>query len=355
MQPPTAGVSPALAQRPPATPPAVTPLPTRGAIAPEIRLPAGFRAEVFASGIPQTTSLAFGTQGELYVATLEGKVLLLREDPAGGPPLAQVYASGLQGLLGIALGDSELFASSLGRVTILRDRNGDGVADEAQEIISGLPNGRHQNNGLAFGPDGKLYLTLGSTCDVCQERDPRSATILRANPDGSSLEIYARGLRNAYDLAFHPNGDLFATDNGRDDLGFAVPEELNLILPGGHYGWPDCWGMGKGSNCEGTLPPVVELEPRSSADGMAFYSGSQFPTEYHDDLFIAMYGAHTGETGRKVVRVKLTREGNSYRGSVSDFATGFDRPLALAVGPQGDLFVADFGRGRIYRIRYLGG
>ena len=121
--------------------------------------------------------------------------------------------------------------------------------------------GYTRNNGLAFGPDGKMYLTLGSTCNACQERSELSATILQFNLDGTGRRVYASGLRNVYDIAFHPvDGTLFGADNGRDELELNVPEELNLLVDGGNYGWPDCWGDGQGSNCEGTLPPIAEME-----------------------------------------------------------------------------------------------
>ena len=194
--------------------------------------------------------------------------------------------------------------------------------------------GYTRTNGLAFGPDGKMYLTLGSTCNACQERSELSATILQFNLDGTGRRVYASGLRNVYDIAFHPvDGTLFGADNGRDELELNVPEELNLLVDGGNYGWPDCWGDGQGSNCEGTLPPLAEMEQRSSANGLVFYTGSMFPVEYTNDLFIAQWGSHLRDTGRKIVRVKLERDGESYRAEVSDFALGIDRPLDVAQGP----------------------
>ncbi|MFQ5875670.1 MAG: PQQ-dependent sugar dehydrogenase, partial [Dehalococcoidia bacterium] len=261
------------------------------------------------------------------------------------------FARGFVAPLGLAFHEGALYVSSRGRVATLRDVDGDGQFDDLEEIITGLPNGRHQNNGLAFGPDGKLYINVGSTCNACIETDERNATIMRFNPDGTGGEVYARGLRNVYDIAFHPEDDtLFGADNGRDDKGLDVPEELNLIVEGGDYGWPDCWGEGRGTNCEGTIAPVAELEPRSSADGIAFYTGDQFPPEYHNNIFIAMWGSHSGLQGRKVVRVELSREGESYTARVSDFALGLDRPLDLVVAPDGALLIADYGTGVIYRV-----
>ncbi len=322
-----------------------------------LRLPPGFRAQVLLSGLANPTALALDSRRELYVALEDGRILKGRDaDGDGFPETTALFASGFRAPLGLAFQGDALYVSSRGKVSVLRDSDGDGRPEASQAIIAGLPGGNHQNNGPAFGPDGKLYLPLGSTCNACLEADPRSATVMRYNADGSGGEVYARGLRNVYQLAFHPeDGTLWGADNGRDDRGFTVPEELNLIVGGGHYGWPACWGSGQGDNCPGTVPPVAELEPRSSADGIVFYTGAQFPSEYRLNLFLTLYGAHSRATGMKLVRAVLSRGPDGrYRAAVSDFALGFDRPLPLVVGPDGSLLVGDYGRGIIYRIFYAG-
>ena len=264
-------------------------------------------------------------------------------------------ASGLRLPLGLVFHDGALYVSSRGGVTRLTDEDGDGDLDTSTPIIVGLPSGSHQNNGPAIGPDGKLYLPVGSTCNACIEQDERSATVMRFELDGSGGEVYARGLRNVYQLAFHPeDGTLWGADNGRDDFGHDVPEELDLILQNGDYGWPDCWGADGGRNCEGTSAPIAELEPRSSADGLLFYTGAQFPPGYRNNLFITLWGAHDRSTGQKVVRVELHGGAAGYSAQVSDFATGFDRPLPITVAPDGALLVGDYGDGRILRISYTG-
>jgi len=223
-------------------------------------------------------------------------------------------------------------------------------------IIGDLPvRGNHQNNGPAIGPDGKLYVPVGSTCDACVEQDEGSATVTRFDLDGSDRQVYARGLRNVYQLAFHPeDGTLWAADNGRDDHGYAVPEELNLIVEGGVYGWPDCWGSGGGDGCENTIPPVAELASRSSANGLVFYTGVQFPEEYSNNIFVTLWGAADSSTGRNVVRIELTKLEERYTAQVSNFATGFARPLPIIVAPDGSLLIGDHGAGRILRIHYAG-
>jgi glucose/arabinose dehydrogenase len=240
---------------------------------------------------------------------------------------------------------------------VVRDTDGDGQADARNDIITDLPVGRHQTNGLAFDPDGRLYIGQGSIDDHAEYGIvPREASILRANHDGTDLVVYASGLRNPYDLAFHPvTGELFATDNGRDTPATGVSDELNVIVEGGHYGWPDCWDVGEGDHCEGTIPPVVELPEHSSADGLAFYTGNMFPSQYEKVLFIALWGANSGDPaiGKKVVAVVLTHPETGWQGTVYDFAWGFANPLDVTVGPDGALYVADFGAGRVYRISVL--
>ena len=184
-------------------------------------------------------------------------------------------------------------------------------------------------------------------------RQLMEASILVANPDGSGLRVFAAGTRNPFDLAFFPGANfLFATDNGRDVPASSVPDELNRIVDGGNYGWPDCWGTGKGKNCAGTIAPVVELPEHSSADGLAFYTGRMFP-RWKNNAFICLFGPNSEDPdiGHVVVRVELTQASNgSWSGTVHDFASGFASPLDIVVGPDGALYVADFRAGIVYRL-----
>jgi glucose/arabinose dehydrogenase len=198
-----------------------------------------------------------------------------------------------------------------------------------------------------------LYVGVGSTCNACTEPDRRSATIMRFHLDGSHAQVYARGLRNPYGLAVRPaTGQLYATDNGRDDYGDSVPDELNRIVAGANYGWPNCWGKGSGSSCRGTVAPVALFEPHSSADGLLFYAGHTFPKRYQGDAFVAEWGDSVNGlgTGQRVKNVHFA--GN--RTTVSDFITGLVHPLALALAPDSSLLVADWGSGIIWRIQANG-
>ena len=321
-----------------------------------LQLSEGFTAEIWLEGIRRPTAFAWDDRNRLFIATQGGDILRVNDAANDAQPTDVVsISSGISFPLGLAFYDGALYISSRGQITRLMDDDGDGDPDTPHTIISDLPARQHQNNGPAIGPDGKLYVPVGSTCDACIEEDERNATVMRFNLDGTGAEVYARGLRNIYQLAFNPqDGTLWGADNGRDDHGYAVPEELNLIVEGGVYGWPDCWGTGGGSRCEGTVPPIADLASRSSADGLIFYTGDQFPQEYSNNIFITLWGAADGSTGRIVVRIELTEVEGQYTAQVSNFATGFDRPLPIIVAPDGSLLIGDHGAGRILRIRYVG-
>jgi glucose/arabinose dehydrogenase len=216
-------------------------------------------------------------------------------------------------------------------------------------IVKGLPFGRHQQDNVVLGRDGRLYWGSGSTCDACRERDARSATVLSLRPDGSDLRVVGRGMRNPYGLAFQPGtGRLYASVNGQDGLdrtGDPEPAEMAVVIKrGAFYGWPRCWPNARtlrlSGRCGRVTRPAAYLEPHSSADGIAFYRG---------DLFVAEWGQYLSHRfGRRVVRVKLRPNGTA--SSVTSFASGFAHPLALLGDQRGGLLVADWGPGVVYRI-----
>jgi glucose/arabinose dehydrogenase len=250
-----------------------------------------------------------------------------------------------------------VYVSHQGGISLLQDTDHDGVADVRKVLVDNLPTDEHQNDNLEFGPDGWLYMGLGSTCDACQQTNPESATILRFNVDTNELQVYATGLRNPYDLAFDPiTGDLFATDNGRDDLGMDAPsEELNHIVQGGNYGFPSCWDKQDQPGCENTIPAVAFFEAHSSADGVDFYNGNRFPAEYRGNAFVSIFGSwlkSNVQTG--IQRVILTKSGDAYTSNTSwfvRFPAGV-MPLPIAFGPDDALYVGDYINSMIYRISY---
>lgn len=319
----------------------------------------GFSIIKFAE-VYRPTAFAFDSQGNLYVTSTDSKIYLLRDDNLDGRADSQTtFAAGYYLPLGITVRSStgDVYISHQSSITVLSDTDADGKADIQRVLADNLPTDLHQNDNLKFGPDGWLYMGLGSTCDACAELNPKSATILRFNVDTGESEIYVTGLRNPYDIAFHPiTGELFSTDNGRDDLGMDTPyEELNHIVQDGNYGWPNCWNAQDQAGCENTIPAAAFFESHSSVDGLDFYNGERFPTEYRGNAFVSVFGSwlKSGvQTG--IQRVILTQENGHYVGDPVWFVK-FPKgvmPLPLLFGPDDALYVGDYINSVIYRISY---
>ena len=305
--------------------------------APALTVPPGFAAELYATGLKQPTALAFGPGGLLYATQNTGEVVAVGR----GSSRPRVVARGFRVPLGLAWDGPNLYVSAQGSLQRLTVRGRRVTA--RRTIVSGLPFGRHQQDTVAVGPDGRLYLGSGSTCNACRERDRRSGAVLSFRKDGSGMRVVASGLRNPYGLAFEPRtGRLFVSDNARDDLGTAEPAETVVVIrPGADYGWPGCWSGWSDrrlhGSCAGVTRPFALLEPHSSADSLAFWAGS---------LFVAQWGQYLSERwGRKLSRIDLAT------GRATTFATGFAHPLGLAVEPGGGLLVGDWSRGVVYRLR----
>lgn len=340
----------------------ITPAPTIPSSVVELdgaQLPPGFSLLRFAE-VPRPTAFAFDSQGRLFVTSQDEHVYLLNdENKDGRADTISIFASGYVFPLGVAVHPStgDVYISHEGVVSVLRDANDDNQADSETILAGDLPFGKHQNDNLEFGPDGWLYLGVGSTCDACEDTNPLSASILRFRVETGEREVFATGLRNPYDIAFQPEtGELFATDNGRDDLGMDTPfEELNHIVQGGDYGYPNCWNQGDQQGCANSIPAIAFFEAHSSADGADFYKGERFPTDYYGNAFVTIFGSWLKagvQTG--IQRVVLTPQGNSYRGETSwfvRFPTGV-MPLPIAYGPDDALYVGDYTNGVIYRISY---
>jgi glucose/arabinose dehydrogenase len=324
----------------------------------DLTLPAGFTAYAIAGDFIRATSIALGPNNELYVSERHGNVYrLLDVDGDGVFEERLTFASGFDEVTGImAAPDGAVYVSGVRAVTVVRDTDGDGVGDASEQIISGLPNGRHKNNGMAIGPDGKLYLTNGSTCDDCVEADPLSAAILQANLDGSELRVYARGLRNPYDLAFDSQGRLWATDNGSDEP-CATVDELNLVVDGGDYGWP--YGADGCDPFADGAPPVASLGLHTASTGIDVYEAEHFPAAYRG-VFATVWGSLFA-TPDPYDRVLLRVDVDASPASVEEFASGFRHPIDVAVDSDGTLLVLDYGTeaaeaggGTLYRIVHSG-
>jgi putative membrane-bound dehydrogenase-like protein len=322
-------------------------------------VPPGFSLIKFAD-LYRPTGFDFDEQGRLFVTSQDGNVYILYdENKDGRADSRSTFATGYYFPLGVAVHDAsgEVYVSYQGAITVLMDTNGDDKSDTERFLVDDLPFDKHQNDNLEFGPDGWLYIGVGSTCDACEDPDPRSASILRFHVETGATEVFATGMRNPFDLAFHPKtGALFATDNGRDDLGMEAPfEELNHITQGGDYGYPSCWNEQDQPGCENTIPPIAVFESHSSANGVDFYHGEQFPSEYRGNAFVSIFGSWLKagvQTG--IQRVVLTPSGGTYAAEANwfiRFPTGV-MPLPLLFGADGAMYVGDYVNDAIYRISY---
>jgi len=340
-----------------------------------INLPEGFGISVFAEGLLNPRMMTVGPDGELYVAERGAQRIIRLPDRDGNglPDGVEVVADeGMQAPSSIAFyEDGSLYVGDTTRV--LRFYPPEDVTDvwtEREVVIDGLPSGGHTTRTVLFSPDYEtLFVSVGSSCNVCVEEDERRATIMRYDPDGSNGEIYADGMRNAVGITFRAGTEeLWATNNGRDWLGDDQPPETiyKLTNAGTDAGWPRCHSgrivdpdFGEPGDCEGILDPAVEMQAHSAPLGLGFYTGDKFPETYQGDLFVAFHGSwnRTEPTGYKVVRIPME---DGVPNGVEDFAVGWlrddgsqwGRPVDVITGPEGSLFVSDDGKGRIYRIFY---
>jgi len=348
---PTAQPGPTASPRhnPPPTPTPLPPPPNLPAAA-GINLVAGFSAYSYSRGLGTTTAMAFGPDGRLYVTTQSGAL-----EVVGSPGAApQTLVSGLPIALGLAWRGSDLFVSVRGSIRAYQLNNGGLTGGHV--VFGGLPVGRRQNDWILLLPNGDVLLGVGSTCDVCNEADSRSASVLRFHSDWSYGGVVVRGSRNPYGLALRAStGDAYVTINGQDDLGAQPADHVLRVANGEDAGWPRCWpaypDASLRGNCAGVASPIAVFTPHSSADGIVFYEGNEFGADYAENAFVTEWGANVGgPVGRRVERVVLSGSGASEHGQVSDFATGFSHPLAITVAPDGGLLVGDYGTGQIVEI-----
>jgi glucose/arabinose dehydrogenase len=362
--------------KPHATPPIVTPvdkLPLD-----KLKLPAGFKAEVFSSGHPGGRTIVMGPKGTIFMGTRQlGRVYAITNKD--GKREVKTLLQGLTQPNGLAIKDGALYVLAINKVFRFDniednlDKPGTGV--ELTDKFNLPPEIHHNWKYADFGPDGKLYIQVGANCNICELNNGIHAQIRRYNPDGSGMEIVARGVRNSVGFDFHPKtGELWFTDNGRDWAGeTGFEEELNRVpknMIGAHFGFPYCHAKGqpdpdikKPNACAGVQLPVVTLGAHAAALGMRFYTGKMFPAEYSEAIVIARRGSwnKTEKNGYDVVTVKATADGKNAQ--VKPFITGFldkeknsfwGRPVDVMQMPDGSMLVSDEQNGAIYRVSYKG-
>jgi Raf kinase inhibitor-like YbhB/YbcL family protein len=348
-----------------------------------LALPPGFEISIFAEGLVNPRMIAVADDGTLYVTRRAvGDVLMLRDTDGDGRADEQARVASRPMMHGIAIDGDTVWLTTIEDV-YRATRAQDGTLGPLELVVDDLPaGGQHPNRMIVVGPDGKLYVTVGSTCNACGETDARNATMLRIEPDGSYATIFASGLRNTIGYGFEPQtGALWGMDHGIDWLGDNEQhEELNRIVEGAKYGWPYVYadgkfnpqdyppgGIGMDEWAAESTDPVGLYTPHAAPMQLAFYTGNAFPEAYRGDAFVAMRGSwnRNPPSGYEVVRIDF-QDGRPV--GFEPFVTGFliedadgasgwgylGRPVGLAQGPDGALYLGDDSNGVIYRIAYVG-
>jgi glucose/arabinose dehydrogenase len=353
--------------------------PSPQAVAARLRGPAGTGVFVFADGLENARFLRFTPGGDLLVSLpRSGQVVRLEPDRNGdgrSDGRAEVL-SGLNRPHGLDLHEGWLYVAETDAVGRIRfDPFTGATSGVFERVVTGLPGGgNHWTRTLRFSPDGWMYVSIGSSCNVCLERDPRRATMMRYRPDGSGGEIFASGLRNSVGFDWRPaDGQLYATDNGRDLLGDDFPPcELNLLTRGGFYGWPFAngnrvpdpdFGKGQEARIAASVPPVHGFRAHNAPLGMTFLRAEGGPAAYRGTALVALHGSwnRTRKDGYKVVSLHWGADGTI---AERDFLTGFlgssdddviGRPVDVAEAPDGSVYVSDDLAGAVYRVAWGGG
>ena len=339
----------------------------------KLKLPPGFKAEIWASGMPGARAIVQGDNGKYYVGTRGiGRVYEITD--AAGARTSRVVVDKLNQPAGVEFQNGSLYVMAIDKV-LRFDRIATNPTVAAVDMTQAfkLPPEQHHNwKYIRFGPDGKLYVPFGAPCNIC-EQPPEYAQIRRYNADGSGMEVLARGVRNTVGFDFHPvTKELWFTNHGRDWMGDDTPSDTlnrlptNAVAP--NYGFPYCHAgvvadpdFKKADPCNGVTQPVAAMGPHVSVMGVQFYTGSMFPAEYKNALFVARKGSwnRTQKSGYDVVMVRANADGGAAQ--TTPFITGFmdssdqsfwGRPTYMLQMLDGSLLLSDEQLGAVYRITY---
>ena len=332
-----------------------------------LRVPPGYSVSVVASGLDGPRFMDFDGEDNLIVGAASQGVVYRFPFADGRLGEPEVLITGLQQPASVTIftaDDGEyLYVGEETQVSRFPyDPAGPIGAQEV--IIPDLPAGGHRTRTVAFGPDGMLYLAVGSSCNICLEQEPIRATVSRANPDGSDLHIFATGMRNPVGLAFQPGTDLlWATVNERDNQGNEIPPDLiTIVKEGADYGWPGCIPpdakpQEAESECSGTTPPTIGIQAHSAPLGLAFLDGEGVPAELSGDLIVAQHGSWNREPPAAPKLLLIDFEDGTPV-AARDFVTGWQdasgerwgRPAGVVVAPDGSIIISDDDAGLLYRI-----
>jgi len=339
----------------------------------KFKVPAGFKVELWATGIPGGREIAEGDGGKFYVGT-RGIGRVYEVTDKGGERTSRVLIDKLSQPSGVAYKDGTLFVASTDKVLRF-----DGISTKPDvtpvDVTAAfqLPadHVHHHWKYLRFGPDGKLYMPIGAPCNICEVKTADHATIRRYNPDGSGMEVVATGVRNSHGLDWHPETkELWFSNHGRDWMGDDTPHDTlhRMTKVGLNFGFPHCHqgnvpdpDVKKDNACAGVEKPVALMGPHAAVMGVQFYTGSMFPAEYKNVAFVARKGSwnRTAKIGFDVVTVRSAADGQGAK--IEPFMTGFldpatqeffGRPTFFHQMKDGSLLVSDEQVGAIYRVSY---
>jgi glucose/arabinose dehydrogenase len=318
--------------------------------------------------------MALAADGSVYASRPgSGEVVRLVDADENGQAESQTVAvSGLSRPHGLAFHGGYLYIANTSGVVRVRLGPNGVAATKAEQVNSYSGGGGHWSRSIVFGPDSGMYVTIGSSCNLCVERSPERAAVMRFSEDGSNGRVFSSGLRNAVGIAVNSTTkQIWVTQNERDNIPpdheDLPPEEINILQDGGDYGWPYCYGnripspdreFHDPARCERTIPPALEMQAHSAPLGIAFLDrATMFPPDWRGDAVVAFHGSWNRSipTGAKVVRIRI-RDGKPV--SYEDFITGWQgpngrrwgRPVDVLVYKDGSLLISDDTAGAIYRV-----
>jgi glucose/arabinose dehydrogenase len=343
-----------------------------------LTLPPGFSISEYAK-VSGVRFMAVGPDGAVYASRPGvGEVVRVVDADGNGEGESQTVAvSGLNRPHGLAFHGGYLYIANTDGVVRVR-LGPNGVASGApQRLTSYSGGGGHWSRSIAFGADSAMYVAIGSSCNMCIERTPDRAAVMRYDENGGTGRVFSSGLRNAVGIAMHPvTKQMWVTQNERDNIEpdheNLPPEEINILQDGADYGWPYCYGSRIPSpdrefhdpaRCERTLPPALEMQAHSAPLGITFLDrATMFPADWRGDALVAFHGSwnRSDPTGAKVVRIRI-RDGKPV--SYEDFITGWQgpngrrwgRPVDVVVHTDGSLLISDDAAGAIYRVTRAAG
>lgn len=339
----------------------------------------GFAINVFAQDLKGPRVLAIDPSGRIVVSIpSSGQVVALEDSDGDGVSENKVVvASNLNRPHGLLFYCSEqscqLYVAELNQVSVFDYNSVTAQATNKRKHLDLPGGGRHNTRTLlraTIDNQEKMLISVGSTCDVCYENNPIHGSVQVADFAGNQMLEYANGLRNAVFLATHPvTGQIWVTEMGRDMLGDELPpDEINILQPGGEFGWPECYGNNvydarfsenQSLNCEGKIPSHIDLPAHSAPLGLAFVPEEGWPEDYWHDLLVAYHGSwnRSEPTGYKIERIELDSQGQP-TGERSDFIAGWlandgtalGRPVDVLTFPGGTMYISDDKAGVIYRV-----